>query len=91
MDVSIAWKQRHPCRGFFSFVGNISILGTVRHNRSIVGKNMGKKVFTINERHYIVDDDTGEVLSIEIKRNEPIPPGDIQELIKVLAKESKKE
>ena len=52
---------------------------------------MGKKVFTINERYYIVDDDTGEVLSIEIKRNEPIPPGDIQELIKVLAKESKKE
>jgi len=45
---------------------------------------MGKKVYTINGKMYIVDDETGKVKTIEIKE-ETIPQRDLEELIKLLA------
>jgi len=45
---------------------------------------MGKKVYTINGRMYIGNDETGEVETIHID-NEQIPPNDLKELIKILA------
>jgi len=49
---------------------------------------MGKKVYTINGKMYIVDDETGKIKTIEIKE-EPIPQIDIEELVKILAKNQK--
>jgi len=49
---------------------------------------MGKKVYTINGKMYIVDDETGKVKTIEIK-DETIPQRDMEELIKILAQQHK--
>ena len=49
---------------------------------------MGKKVFTINGRMYIINDETGDIQTIHVD-NEQIPPNDLKELIKVLAKMAK--
>ena len=49
---------------------------------------MGKKVYTINGNMYIVDDETGTVKTITIK-DEPVPQRDLDELIKILAKNQK--
>jgi len=49
---------------------------------------MGKKVYTINGKMYIVNDETGEIETIHID-NEQIPPNDLKELIKILAKNQK--
>ncbi|MDR0448533.1 MAG: hypothetical protein LBH07_07680 [Treponema sp.] len=49
---------------------------------------MGKKVYTINGQMYIIDDETGEIETIYIK-NEPVPPKDLKELIKLLAQNQK--
>ena len=49
---------------------------------------MGKKVFTINGRMYIINDETGDIQTIHID-SEQIPPNDLKELIKVLAKMAK--
>ena len=49
---------------------------------------MGKKVYTINGKMYIVDDETGSVKAIAIK-DEPIPQRDLDELIKILASNQK--
>jgi hypothetical protein len=46
---------------------------------------MGKKVYTVNNRLYIVDDETGKVRTIVIQ-DDPIPPKDLEDLIKLLAK-----
>ena len=50
---------------------------------------MGKKVYTINGRMYIIDDETGKIQEIVIQENENIPPNDLRELIKLLAKNQK--
>jgi len=47
---------------------------------------MGKKVYTINGRMYLIDDETGKVQLIVIQDNHQIPQNDLEELIKLLAK-----
>ena len=37
--------------------------------------NMGKKVFTINGKMYIINDETGDIQTIQID-SEQIPPND---------------
>ena len=49
---------------------------------------MGKKVYTINGRMYIIDEDTGKIRTIVIQ-DDPIPPKDLDELIKILSKNQK--
>jgi hypothetical protein len=49
---------------------------------------MGKKVYTINGNMYIIDDETGEIGTIRIEKNQ-IPPNDLKELIKILAQNQK--
>jgi hypothetical protein len=49
---------------------------------------MGKKVYTINGRMYIINDETGDIETIHIG-SEQIPPNDLKELIKLLAKLAK--
>ena len=49
---------------------------------------MGKNVYTVNGRMYIVDDETGKILTIEIK-DDPVPQRDHDEIIKILAKQAK--
>ena len=51
---------------------------------------MGKKVYTINGKMYLVDDETGEIKVIRIE-NETISPNDLKELIKILAQGQKKD
>jgi len=51
---------------------------------------MGKKVYTINGKMYIIDDDTGKVKTIVISE-EPIPQRDLDEIIKLLAKNQKED
>jgi len=51
---------------------------------------MGKKVYTINGKMYLVDDETGEIKAIRIE-NETISPNDLKELIKILAQGQKKD
>jgi len=50
---------------------------------------MGKKVYTINGNMYIINDETGEIETILIEKNKQIPPNDLKELIKILAKNQK--
>ena len=50
---------------------------------------MGKKVYTINGKMYLINDETGEIETIHIEKNEQIPPNDLKELIKILAKNQK--
>jgi predicted PilT family ATPase len=50
---------------------------------------MGKKVYTINDNLYVIDDDTGKIKTVQIK-DEPIPQRDMDEIIKVLINEAKK-
>jgi sporulation protein YlmC with PRC-barrel domain len=49
---------------------------------------MGKEVYTINGKMYIIDEDTGEIKTLVIQ-NETIPSGDLKELIKLLAQNQK--
>jgi len=51
---------------------------------------MGKKVYTINGRMYLVNDETGEVETIHID-NDQVPPNDMKELIKILAQNQKED
>jgi len=51
---------------------------------------MGKKVYTINDKMYLVDEETGEIKVIRIE-NETISPNDLKELIKILAQNQKKD
>ena len=46
---------------------------------------MGKRVFTINGRMYLINAETGDIQTIHID-NEQIPPNDLKELIKILSK-----
>ena len=43
---------------------------------------MGKKVYTINGKMYIINDDTGKIWRIDIK-DDPIPQEDLNGLIKL--------
>ena len=47
---------------------------------------MGKKVYTINGKMFIIDDVTGKILTVEIKE-EPVSQRDMEEIIKTLAKQ----
>jgi len=49
---------------------------------------MGKKVYTINGKMYIIDDETGKIKTI-IVQEDPIPQNELDEIIKVLAKNQK--
>jgi hypothetical protein len=50
---------------------------------------MGKKIYTIDGRQYIVDDETGKVKEVVVKETN-IPPEIIEKLIKILANEANK-
>jgi hypothetical protein len=50
---------------------------------------MGKRVFTINGKMYIIDDITGKIGTILIQEDVPIPQKDLEELIRILAKMAK--
>ena len=50
---------------------------------------MGKRVYTINGKMYIVDDETGKIMTIIIQEGAPVPQKDLEELIKILAKNQK--
>jgi hypothetical protein len=49
---------------------------------------MGKKVYTVNGKMYIIDDETGDVKTIYIK-DEQITQNDMKELLKVILKDKK--
>jgi hypothetical protein len=49
---------------------------------------MGKKVYTIEGKMFLVDDETGEIKVIRIE-TESISPHELKELIKMLANQSK--
>jgi peroxiredoxin len=49
---------------------------------------MGKKVYTINGKMYIIDDDTGKIKTIIIQ-DDQVPQKEIDEIIKFLAKNQK--
>ena len=51
---------------------------------------MGKKVYTIGGKMYIIDDDTGKIKTIEVK-DEPIPQKEMDEIIKFLAKHQRED
>jgi hypothetical protein len=51
---------------------------------------MGKDIYSVNGKMYIIDDETGKILTIEIK-DEPVPQRDHDEIIKILAKQAKKQ
>jgi predicted transcriptional regulator len=51
---------------------------------------MGKRVYTINGNMYIIDDETGKVKAIVIQEG-AIPQRDLDEIIKLLAKNQKDE
>jgi peroxiredoxin len=50
---------------------------------------MRKKVYTINDNMYVIDD-TGRVGLVVVK-DDPVPPEDLREIIKVLAKNQKED
>ena len=49
---------------------------------------MGKKVFTVNGNMYIINDETGDIQTIHID-DAQVPPNDLKEIIKILAKMAK--
>ena len=51
---------------------------------------MGKKVYTIDGQMYIIDDETGDILTIDVT-NKPVPPEILKKLIKVLSQNQKDE
>ena len=52
---------------------------------------MGKNVYTINGAMYTVDAETGKIHTIETRKDASIPQRDLEELIKILAKNRKEE
>ena len=51
---------------------------------------MGKKVYTINGKMYVIDDETGKIGTVIVEEDaSPIPQKDLEELIKILAKMAK--
>ena len=49
---------------------------------------MGKKVYDINGNMYVVDDETGKILTLIVQEG-TIPQRDLEELIKILAQNQK--
>jgi hypothetical protein len=49
---------------------------------------MGKKVYDVNGKIFIIDDETGKVKEVIIKET-PVSPSDMEEIIKILANENK--
>ena len=54
----------------------------------VLGGYMGKKVYTINGKMYIIDDETGKIKTIIIQ-DDQVPQKEIDEIIKFLAKNQK--
>lgn len=52
---------------------------------------MGKMTYYINGKYYIIDDETGEIKSVKINDDQNIPPDDLKQLVKILAKNQKKD
>jgi len=52
---------------------------------------MGKKVYTVNGRMYIINDETGKIGTIVVQEDAPVPQKDLEELIKLLAKNQKED
>ena len=52
---------------------------------------MGKKVYTINEKMYVIDDETGKIGTIVVDKDVPISQNDLDEIIKILVKNSKED
>jgi hypothetical protein len=50
---------------------------------------MGKRVYTVNGTMYIINDETGEIETIVIEKGKQIPPNDLKELVRLLAKNQK--
>jgi len=51
---------------------------------------MGKKIYTINGKMFIIDDETGKVKEVVIKDTK-ISLNDMEEIIKVLAQNQKED
>jgi hypothetical protein len=51
---------------------------------------MGKMTYLINGKYYIIDDETGEIKSVKINDDQNIPVDDLKQLVKILAKNQKK-
>ena len=49
---------------------------------------MGIKTYFINGNYYIIDDETGKIKTVVIQ-DTPVPQRDLEELIKILAREAK--
>jgi hypothetical protein len=52
---------------------------------------MGRKTYFINDKYYIVDDETGDIKNLTINDNQNIPIDDLKQLVKILATEKKGE
>jgi hypothetical protein len=52
--------------------------------------DMGKKIYTINGKMFIIDDETGKVKEVVIKETN-ISLNDMEEIIKVLAQNQKED
>ena len=50
---------------------------------------MGKPVYTINGKMYIIDEETGKIGTVVVDEDAPIPQKDLDEIIKLLAKLAK--
>jgi len=51
---------------------------------------MGKMTYLINGKYYIIDDETGEIKNVKINDDQNIPLDDLKQLVKILAKNQKK-
>lgn len=49
---------------------------------------MGKKVYIINGKMFIIDDETGKVKEVIVK-DTPVSLGDMEEVVKALLKDQK--
>jgi hypothetical protein len=52
-------------------------------------ENMGKVVITVENKHYIIDDETGDIKEVIIQDKQDIPIEDMKSIIKFLANQNK--
>jgi len=50
---------------------------------------MGKVVITVKNKHYIIDDETGDIKEVIIQDKQDIPIEDMKSIIKFLAIQNK--
>ena len=50
---------------------------------------MGKVVITVKNKHYIIDDETGDIKEVIIQDKQDIPIEDMKSIIKFLANQNK--